>query len=84
MQCQGTTAAAAINVTTSSGVAQTVNTNALPARDNTGTTNGAGVLAAIEYTAACGAGTPTMTLGYTGRGANGTATRPMSPILSGQ
>ena len=82
VQCQGTTAGAAINNTTSSGVAQTVNTNPLPARDATGTSNGAGVLAALEYSAACGAGTPTVTLGYTGWGANGTATAGHSATLA--
>lgn len=36
-----------------------------PARDNTGTTNGAGVLVGVEVSGVTGAGTPTLTLGYT-------------------
>ncbi len=44
-----------------------------PARDATGTTNGVGVLLALEVSAATGAGTPTITVGYTNSG--GTASR---------
>lgn len=44
---------------------QTINSAALPARDAAGTSNGDGVLAAVEVSSATGSGTPTMTLGYT-------------------
>lgn len=45
--------------------AQTVNSATLPARDINGSTNGAGVYAAVEVTSTVGAGTPTFTLDYT-------------------
>jgi hypothetical protein len=45
--------------------AQTVNSVAFPARDIAGTTNGDGVLVGVEVSGATGAGTPTLTLGYT-------------------
>lgn len=45
--------------------AQTVNSATLPARDNTGTTDGAGVLCGIEVSAACGAAAPAPTISYT-------------------
>jgi hypothetical protein len=48
-----------------STTAQAITPAALPARDVAGTTNGAGVHAAIEWSAAGGAGTPTVTLTYT-------------------
>jgi hypothetical protein len=48
-----------------STTAQAITPAAIPARDNTGTTNGAAVLAAIEWSAVGGAGTPTVTLTYT-------------------
>jgi hypothetical protein len=44
---------------------QSITSAALPARDVDGTTNGAGVLAAIEWSATGGAGTPSVTLSYT-------------------
>lgn len=45
----------------------------LPARDNAGTTNGDGVFIGLEVYAATGAGTPTVTVGYTNQA--GTAGR---------
>lgn len=51
--------------TITSTAAQTVNSAALPARDNTGTTNGEGVLLGLEISAAAGAAAPTITVGYT-------------------
>jgi hypothetical protein len=45
--------------------AQTVNSATLPARDNTGTTNGDGILCGIEVSAACGAAAPAPTITYT-------------------
>lgn len=53
--------------------AQTVNSVTLPARDNTGTTNGEGVLAGIEISAAAGAAAPAPTISYTNSA--GTASR---------
>lgn len=51
--------------TITSATAQTVTSAALPARDNTGTTNGEGVLLGLEISAAAGAAAPTITVGYT-------------------
>lgn len=66
-----------------STAAQAITPAALPARDGNGTTNGANVLAAIEWSAAGGAGTPTVTLTYTDQdgntGATGTFTGVASP-----
>jgi hypothetical protein len=44
---------------------QSITSAALPARDINGSTNGEGVFAALEWSATGGAGTPTVTLGYT-------------------
>jgi hypothetical protein len=52
-------------ITINSGSAQTVNSVAFPARDNDGTTNGAGVLMGLEFSSNGGAGTPTITISYT-------------------
>lgn len=66
-----------------STTAQAITPATLPARDNAGSTNGAGVMAAIEWSAAGGAGTPTVTLTYTDQdgdtGATGTFTGVASP-----
>jgi hypothetical protein len=66
-----------------STTAQAITPAALPARDGNGTTNGANVLAAIEWSAAGGAGTPTVTLTYTDQDGNtgntGTFTGVASP-----
>jgi hypothetical protein len=59
--------------TITSATSQTVTSAAFPARDNTGTTDGAGVLLGLEVSASCGAAAPTITIGYT-NSAN-TATR---------
>lgn len=48
-----------------STTAQDITPAALPARDSAGTVNGAQVLAAMEWSATGGAGTPTVTLTYT-------------------
>ena len=54
--------------------AQTINSVAWPARDNTGTTNGAGVLIGLEVSAVMGASNPnTLTISYTNSA--GTASR---------
>lgn len=73
MQVCGNSAGTALSVTSTS--AQTINSNALPARDITGTTNGDGVLWALEVAATMGAGAPTsLTLGYTDQSGNAGAT----------
>lgn len=56
------TATAILNTVTT---AQTINTAALPARDNAGTVNGDGVQWGIEVVTATGAGVPTLTMSYT-------------------
>lgn len=48
-----------------STTAQAITPATIPARDNAGATNGDGVMAAIEWSATGGAGTPTVTLTYT-------------------
>lgn len=45
--------------------AQAMTPVAIPARDNTGTTDGVGVMAALEWSVVGGAGTPTVTISYT-------------------
>ena len=45
--------------------AQSITPATIAARDRTGTTNGVGVMAAVEWSATGGAGTPTVTLTYT-------------------
>lgn len=64
MQTAGTSSGVAISVTTTT--AQTINSGTIPARDNTGTINGAGVLCALEVYVATGTGTATPSIGYTG------------------
>lgn len=52
-------------LTTTSTAAQAITPVTIPARDRDGSTNGVDVLAAMEWSAAGGAGTPTVTLTYT-------------------
>src|SRR5437879_4184984 len=59
--------------TITSTTAQNITSPTWPARDNAGTTNGAGVLLGVEVSAAVGAGTPTLTAAYTNSA--GTASR---------
>lgn len=73
-------------ITITSTSAQTVNSVAWPARDNNGTSDGEGVLLAVEVSTVTGAGTPTITVSYTnsagvsGRtGTNAIATTASSP-----
>lgn len=61
-----------LSVTSTS--AQAISPATLPARDRNGSTNGEDVLAAIEWSAAGGAGTPTVTLTYTDQDGNAGAT----------
>lgn len=58
-------------ITITQTTAQTVNSVAWPARDANGSTSGDGVLLAVEVSAATGAGTPTLTVGYTNSGNTG-------------
>lgn len=57
-----------LSVTSTS--AQAITPATLPARDINGSTNGLGVMAAIEWSATGGAGTPTVTLTYTDQDGN--------------
>lgn len=59
---------------TTSTTAQAITPAALPARSGDGTSNGAQVMAAIEWSATGGAGTPTVTLTYTDQDGNAGAT----------
>lgn len=61
-----------LSVTSTS--AQAITPATLPARDLNGSTNGEAVMAAIEWSAAGGAGTPTVTLTYTDQSGNTGAT----------
>lgn len=70
----------ALSVT--STTAQAISPAALPARDNAGTTNGAGVMAAIEWSSAGGAGTPTVTLTYTDQDGNTNQTGTFTGVAS--
>jgi hypothetical protein len=67
---------------TTSTTAQAITPAALPSRDGAGGTNGANVLAAIEWSAAGGAGTPTVTLTYTDQDGNTGATGTFSGVAS--
>ena len=72
-QICGNSAGSALSVTSTS--AQTITGGALPARDNAASTNGDGVLCALEVAATMGAGAPTsLTLGYTDQSGNTGAT----------
>jgi hypothetical protein len=68
-----------------STTAQAITPAALPSRSADGTANGAQVMAGVEWSAAGGAGTPTVTLTYTDQdgntGATGTLTGVASPPL---
>lgn len=70
-------------LTVTSTAAQAITPASLPPRSGDGTSNGANVMAAIEWSATGGAGTPTVTLTYTDQdgntGATGTFTGVASP-----
>ena len=70
-------------LTVTSTSAQAITPATLPSRDGAGGTNGANVMAAIEWSATGGAGTPTVTLTYTDQdgntGATGTFTGVATP-----
>lgn len=59
---------------------QTVTSVAFPARDDSESTDGEGVLVGLELSAATGAGTPTLTLGYTNQA--GTAGRTANSVIA--
>lgn len=61
-----------INITSTGS--QTINSATFPARDENGTTNGAGVLLGVEVSAATGSGTPTITVTYTNSAGAGSKT----------
>jgi hypothetical protein len=65
-----------------STAAQAITPAALPARDGAGGTNGAAVLAAIEWSASGGTGTPTVTLTYTDQDGNTGATGTLTAVAS--
>lgn len=69
-----------LSVTSTAG--QAITSAALPARDNNGANLGAGVMAAVEWSATGGTGTPTVTLNYNdqdGNAGTGTMTGVASP-----
>lgn len=66
---------------TSTG-AQAITPATLPARSSDGTTNGPDVLAAIEWSATGGAGTPLVTLTYTDQSGNTGATSTFTGVAS--
>lgn len=67
-------------ITITSTGAQTINSAAWPARDANGSTNGVSVLCGVEVSAATGAGTPTLTIGYTN--SSNTASRTATNIIA--
>lgn len=67
-----------INVTLTS--AQTINSVAFPARDADGTINGNQIFVGVEVSTITGAGTPTITVGYTN--SDGTAGRSGTNIIA--
>lgn len=68
-------------VVTSTG-AQAITPATLPARSGDGTTNGDQVMAAIEWSATGGAGTPTVTLTYTDQSGNTGATGTFTAVTT--
>lgn len=65
-----------------STAAQAITPATIPARDNNGTTNGAAIMAAIEWSASGGSGTPTVTLTYTDQDGNTGATGTFAGVAS--
>ena len=61
-------------ITITSTGSQAINSVTFPARDENGTTAGAGVLLGVEVSAATGAGTPTITVTYTNSAGAGSKT----------
>lgn len=69
-------------LTVTSTAAQAITAAALPSRSGDGTANGANVMAAIEWSATGGAGTPTVTLTYTDQDGNAGATGTFTGVAS--
>lgn len=67
-------------ITITSNALQAIASPAWPTRSADGTANGDGVLLAVEVSAATGAGTPTLTLGYTNSA--GTAGRSATNVIA--
>ena len=67
-------------ITITSNTLQSITSPTFPARDVNGSTNGAGVFLAVEVSAVTGAGTPTLTVGYTS--SDGTAGRTATNIVA--
>jgi hypothetical protein len=65
-----------------STAAQAIAAAALPARDANGTANGSMIMAALEWSATGGAGTPTATLTYTDQGGNAGATATLTGVAT--
>lgn len=65
-----------------STTAQAITPATLPARSGDGTTNGANVMAAIEWSATGGAGTPAVTLTYTDESGNTGASALMTGVAT--
>ena len=62
--------------------AQAITPATLPARDGDGLTNGAEIMAAVEWSATGGAGTPTVTLTYTDQDGNAGATGTLTGVAT--
>ncbi|MGL5735319.1 MAG: hypothetical protein ACRCYS_10680 [Beijerinckiaceae bacterium] len=69
-------------LTVTSTTAQAISPATLPARCGDGTSNGANVMAAIEWSATGGAGVPTVTLTYTDQDGNAGATGTFTAVAS--
>lgn len=69
-------------LTVTSTAAQAITPATLPARSGDGTTNGANVMAAIEWSATGGTGTPTVTLTYTDQAGNAGNTGTFTAVAS--
>lgn len=69
-------------LTVTSTAAQAITPATLPARSGDGTTNGANVMAAMEWSATGGAGVPTVTLTYTDQDGNAGNTGTITAVAS--
>lgn len=67
---------------TTSTTAQAITPATLPARDAGGATSGASIMAAVEWSATGGAGTPTVTLTYTDQDGNTGATGTLAGVTT--
>lgn len=69
-------------LTVTSTAAQAITAATLPARSGDGTTNGANIMAAMEWSATGGAGVPTVTLTYTDQDGNAGNTGTITAVAS--